>query len=54
MTNWEKLEREARKALARNAAEIDASARGIAAHKAPAKRKRGKGKRFGAGFGRAS
>jgi hypothetical protein len=54
MTNWANLERAARKALVRNAAEIDASARGIAAHKAPAKRKRGKGKRFGAGFGRAS
>ena len=52
--NWEKLEREARKALARNSAEIDASARGIPARKAPTKRKRGKGKRFGAGFGSAS
>jgi hypothetical protein len=54
MTNWEKLEHAARKALVRNAAEIDSSARGIAAHKPPAKRKRGKGKVFGAGFGRAS
>ena len=52
--NWNRLERAARKALARNAAEIESTKQGTPSHKAPAKRKRGKGRRFGAGFGGAS
>ncbi len=52
--NWTKLERAAREALARNAAEIEDSRQGIPSRKPPAKRKRGKGKRFGAGYGGAS
>jgi len=52
--NWQKLEASARKALEKNKAEIEQSERGIPAGKKPARRKRRKGKRFGAGYGSAS
>lgn len=52
--NWEKLERLAREALARNAARIESTVKGTPSSKPPEKRKRGKGKRFGAGYGGAS
>jgi len=52
--NWQRLEAAARKALAKNAAEIEQSDRGIPAGKQTRQRKRRKGKRFGAGYGSAS
>ncbi len=52
--NWKRLEAQARKALAKNAAEIEQSKHGITAGNTPPKRKRSKGKRFGAGYGSAT
>lgn len=52
--NWDKLEAEARKELAKNAAQIEQSKHGISATKSMPKRKRSKGKRFGAGYGSAT
>jgi hypothetical protein len=52
--NWQKLEASARKALAKNAAEIEQSNRGTPGAKQTPRRKRSKDKRFGAGYGRAT
>jgi hypothetical protein len=52
--NWDKLEQQARKALAKNAEQIEQSKRGIAANKSMPKRKRSRSKRFGAGYGSAT